>query len=855
MMRRKGKRFWERTGESETQLRLIQDKFATFLLLLDNNNYVLEIMSDMEEKAQGDYLFDINYIRNSLDQIHKGIDVIIESIITLGGEDYRALENRFNEIREVLDTVLPGRQPIQEDFYVVPLERLNRTRARSVGGKNAQLGEMKSTLNLPVPEGFAITAQAYKDFVEANNLQDRISRRLDGVDIKSYDELKKISREITDMILASPIPEKIEADIREGHRRLIARSKSDQFSMRSSAIGEDTLFSFAGQYASYLNVTGDELLDRYREILASKFTPKAIYYFLSHSLSEAEYAMSVGCLSMVQAVASGVVYTRDPVYPEDDVVLVNSIYGLGKYLVNGVITPDVFRVNRSTGEIEEASIARKPVRLVIRPEKGTAEEKVPKKLQGQPSLTNGQLKQLVDYALKLEDHYLGPQDIEWAIDKNGQIYLLQSRPLQVIKARSFDRLPDMDGAKLIFKGGTTVCPGAGSGAVQHVRSHRDLGDVQPGRVLVAPNPFPGLITVMNKISALVTRVGGLASHMATIAREYRVPTLVGVKDALKLPDGQTVTVDATGGRIYEGNLPQLIEARLPEYDHPDASGIFQVLERVLDLISPLRLLHPSDSDFTPKHCMTYHDITRFAHQKAMDEMFHSARDLEQNEGLGCKLKSDIPLDVNVIFIDRESAGLNRKKYISEDEIVSDPLKYFWEGIKSEGWPRRPQPGLMVRKMGTDLTDLDRQEYSESSYAVLSKEYMILSMRMGYHFTTIEAMCTEEPSKNYIQMQYKDGGASLDRRIRRIKLLNQILSLLGFLHERRNDFLNSHIAYQDRASMAEKLAILGRLTMMTKQLDMALSTDAVANWYTSDFIRKLKLNEMTGEYKIKDRGEL
>jgi len=838
----------EKTADSHAALKTVKEKFNLFLKLLDKNNHVLEIMSDMEEKAQGEYLFDITYIRDNLREIRAGIEDIIRCMVTLGGEQYRILRERYEEIDGVLDTVLPGRQPIVEDDFTMPLDKLNRTRAFSVGSKNAQLGEMKAVLHMPVPEGFAITARAYKYFLDANDLQTRIARRIDHLDIKNYDDLVRVGREIREMITSSPVPDDLRDDILISYRALARRSPTDRFSMRSSAIGEDTLFSFAGQYTSYLNVKEAELIDRYREVLAGKFTSQAIYYFLSHSLSEAELAMSVGCVSMIDAAASGVMYTRDPVNPTDDVILINSIFGLGKYLVTGILTPDLFRVSRAGRTVVESQIARKPVRLVSNPEGGTIEEEIPVWDQEEPSLTDGQIEQLAEYAVRLEDHYRRPQDIEWAIDNAGNIFLLQSRPLKMAAPAREERFIDTSQFEILYSGGTTVSPGAGSGPVHHVTSVGDLPAVPGGAVMVAPMPFPGLITAMGKINALVTQVGGVASHMATIAREYHLPTLVGVKDAERLPAGKMVTVDATGGVIYAGKHDNLVEARRPEIDLFEDSSIHRVLDRVLDLVSPLRLLHPTDDDFIPENCVTFHDITRYAHQKAMEEMFQSAREMGGREKIGVKFKSDLPIDINIIYIDRDMSAHTRGT-ITEHDLESDPMAAFWKGIKAEGWPSRPWIVQRSTVKGTDRSDNERHIYSTSSFAVLSREYMILSLAMGYHFTSIEAMCTDSPGKNYISMQYKEGGASLDRRIRRIKLLARILSHLGFAQHRRGDFLHSILSYQERDEIEKKLFMLGRLTLMTKQLDMALSSDSVTDWYTRDFMKKLGL-----EFKIDEHDE-
>ena len=830
---------------SKATLTTVQAKFTDFLDILDNNNRVLKIIGDMEEKAQGEYLFDINYIRASLAEIRQGVREIIEGMISLGGEDYTSLRESYGKIDAEIGRILPESRPVEKDAFTIPFGEVGCDRAWSVGSKCAQLGEMKSQLGLPTPDGFAISAWAYKHFVDANDLQTRVSRCIDSVDFKRVGDLQSVSEEIRTMVLSSPVPEDLAEEIRSRYTELKERAPSAGVALRSSAIGEDTLFSFAGQYESFLNVGPDDLIDRYRDVLVSKFTPQAIYYYLSHSLSEADLAMAVGCVTMVDAASSGVIYTRDPICPGDDSLVIYSIFGLGKYLVDGTLMPDVFRVSRETLRVEETEIQRKLVKLVASEERGTEEAPVPEAEQRLPSLSEDQVKQLAEFALKVEEHYGGPHDIEWATDPEGRPFLLQARPLRVIQTKADVDEPDVRWFKVLASGGTTVCPGAGSGPIYQVDSPDGLPGVPEGVVLVYSNPCPGLVTVMGKVKALVTEVGSTASHMATLAREYNVPTLVGLQDSGSLPAGEVATVDATGRVIYAGEVSELIKIRNMDVQVLDDTGIYTLLDRLLESIATLNLLNPDDPDFLPEKCETFHDITRFVHQRAMEEMFSMGQNLENKDRVALRLKTDIPLNVNIIYMDRDLSALRGKKWIQENEIGSAPMEALWAGIQQEGWPSHGRPADLkgfVSVMSTGFATDTRGEFSENSFAVLGREYMILSLRLGYHFTTVEAMCTDLPSNNYIRMQYKGGGASQSRRARRISLMVEILSRMGFKHSGRGDFMDAKIAYEDHPTTAEKLGLLGRLTMMTKQLDMALSNDAVSQWYTQDFMKQLGLDK-------------
>jgi len=480
---------------------------------------------------------------------------------------------------------------------------------------------------------------------------------------------------------------------------------------------------------------------------------------------------------------------------------------------------------------------------------GTRVQAVPQDLRTQPSIQPSIVRELAQCALRIEQHYGKPQDIEWAVDRQGKVFLLQTRPLHVLSdARASDppsSIPvEIAPESVLVEGGTTACPGAGAGPVVQVTSSHDLAAVPKGAVVVAPNPFPGLITVMGKATALVTEVGGVASHMATLAREYRIPTLVGAPGAIALQPGMTVTVDATAGRILDGIHAPLVAARRRQAAHIfEDMPLFRGFRDILELVAPLNLLHPSDPGFTPANCKTLHDITRFAHQCAMSEIFGRVTDLESRATVGLRLESSLPLPVLLLYVDRPMSGLGRNGRILDTEVDSIPFRALWEGMLQQGWPSGPtreghefQPALVTH--GGERTT---EGYSVKSFAVLARTYMMLSLHLGYHFTTIEAMADDEPSKNYIRLQYKDGGASLERRVRRIRLVASLLARLGFENASQADFLDASVSYEDAAQVVRKMAVLGRIVLLTKQLDMALSNDRITEWYTRDFAKRLGLD--------------
>ncbi|MDP8207797.1 MAG: PEP/pyruvate-binding domain-containing protein [Candidatus Electryonea clarkiae] len=828
---------------SKPGVQTLRERFQEFLQLLELNNKVLKIISDMEEKSQGNYLFDNKYILNMLDELNDALGKIIEIMIYIGGDSYRELRERFNKINSSIDSLMPGNQKVEEEVFVLPLESIGREHAQTMGSKNANLGEMKSKLDIPVPGGFGISSWGYKRFIDSNDLQTKISELIKSTDYKKNEDLKESAEAIRAMILNSPVPSDLVDEINESYHKLIAPLEYKKISVRSSAIGEDTLHSFAGQYYTFINVSENEITNCYRMILASKFTPRAIYYFLSHLITESDLAMGVCCQVMVDAQASGVAYSHNPVDKSDDSINIYSIYGLGDYLNSGKLSPDYFRVSRKDGTVIDRNIADKPVRLVLGESDGAIEEPVPENMRNTPSITPEHIAQITGYLLKLEEYYGFQLDIEWAVDKSGELYLLQSRPLHILDIRDDLVEPDMSSAKMLSKRGVVVCPGAGIGPIYHVTARpNEVLEIPQGVVLATKNPAPWLILTMERISALVTEVGGVANHLATIAREYQVPTLASVKNVASIPEGTIVTVDATKAIIYEGEYQDLVKARETE-DIFDDVEVFNLLERIMKKISPLNLINPGDPNFQIQNCRTLHDIMRFAHQKAIVELFRGERFEKRRKWSEMYLKTDLPVKINILLLEGELKKYKIKRGISNKEIQSVPFCAFWKGVNQQGWQNQKkivERYSIISKIETWATGDRESEYSKKSFVILGSNYMLFSLHLGYHLMTIESMITPEPDKNFVKLQHKGGGASRERRIRRIKLISSVLSLMGFEHHSSGDVLDTTLACESDECMIEKLSIIGRLTMMTKQLDMALGNDRIAEWHTNDIIRQLGL---------------
>jgi pyruvate, water dikinase len=450
------------------------------------------------------------------------------------------------------------------------------------------------------------------------------------------------------------------------------------------------------------------------------------------------------------------------------------------------------------------------------------------------SLDSSVLEQVWRYSAELDNFFGSAQDIEWAVNQNKEVLILQSRPLKLFRKVSPVALPEISEENILIKGGVTASQGAGAGKVFYLKSVEDLAKIEEGTVLVTESPFPGLVAVLGKVSALVTKVGGIASHLVTVAREYRIPTLVGVENCSLLKTGMEVTVSASEAIIFSGIHSDYISAVNMMDDVSEEDSVLTKLRNSLPALTHLNLIDSNSSDFSLKNCCSYHDIIRYVHQKAVNAMFDSSSSADRS-GLGVRLKSEIPLVIEVINLDEGTDFLN-KKHVTEKDIHSAPFQSFWSGAIKAGWMPPPASDLksMMSVVATDMTNQKTDSLAEKSYAVVSRDYMVLSLRMGYHFSTISSICSDNTNRNFIKMTFKEGGASIEKRIRRIKLITDLLTKIGFSASSKGDFFSAFIEYTDLKRTEDMLFKLGQITMLTKQLDVALSDDEDVQDYTEEF---------------------
>lgn len=467
------------------------------------------------------------------------------------------------------------------DNYILWFDELGMNDVERVGGKNASLGEMISNLagaGVSVPNGFATTAHAYREFLAHENLADRINQALAVLDVEDVNALAKTGAEIRSWIIDTPFQPALDKAIEDAFAKMTADNAGMKVAVRSSATAEDLPdASFAGQQETFLNISGIENVKHaIKEVFASLFNDRAISYRVHQGFAHELVALSAGIQRMVRSEtgAAGVMFTMDTESGFRDVVFVTAAYGLGETVVQGAVNPDEFYVHKPTLDAGRPAVLRrtrgsKLIKMVYadssKPGRSVETVDVDPAERRQFCVTDAEVESLARQALIIEKHYGRPMDIEWARDgDDGQLYIVQARPETVQSqqdGRQMERFVLKEKSEVLAQG-RAIGQKIGQGTVRLVKDISRMDEVQPGDVLVTDMTDPDWEPVMKRASAIVTNRGGRTCHAAIIARELGIPAVVGCGDATELlSTGVDVTVscaEGDTGHIYAGIL---------KYDH------------------------------------------------------------------------------------------------------------------------------------------------------------------------------------------------------------------------------------------------------------------------------------------------
>ena len=830
---------------------VFQAKYARFKELLESNAEVSKIIADIEVKLRGQEVFGMSYVRSQSARAVFHTLRMIQSLNALSNQKYPALMEVLDSMNQRIKEDLGQKRETPVTDWVLPYSRVTAETANWVGNKNANLGEVLNHVHVPIPEGFAITTHAFEFFLLSNDLIDEINKAKMEIDPDDPQSISLVSEDIQKLIVAAEVPAALADVILAAYDEMMERVSAGtpgEVSLRSSAIGEDSELSFAGQYLTLLNIPREEIVASYKRILASLYTPRAISYRLAKGIRDEDIAMSVACLQMVDSAASGIAYSRHPFKLVDEGIIITAVWGMGPYAVDGVVTPDRYIVSRDTPPVvKQQDVSHKAVQLVRTPGGGLEEAPVPESGRDVPCLSEDQVRSLAGYVRSLESHYGFPQDVEWAVDGSGRMFILQTRPLRTdvhdektIEAASVDT----HAYPILVEGGEAAYPGTATGPAFHVTSDRDLLEFPDGAVLIAKHSSPKFVMVMRKASAIVTDTGSVTGHMASLSREFGVPTILDAKTATTtIPAGAEITVDAHCSRVYLGKVAQFQELQACRLPYMIGTPVHGILKKVAESIVPLRMFDPKSSTFAPSHCRSLHDIQRLVHEFSYTEMFQLSDIVTDDGGFSVKLNAPIPLDLYLIDLGGGLApSRSQRKKVTVDAVTSIPFKAILKGMLHEDLRyHRPRPVELrgfLSVMSEQMLAPPRggaERFGDPSYAIISDKYVNFSSRVGYHYSVLDSYCGQTSSKNYISFSFKGGAADDVRRTRRARAIAKILSALDFNVETMADRVDARLQKYEQAFIEEKLDMIGRLLQFTRQLDMLMCADSSIDLIAGAFL--------------------
>ncbi len=798
----------------------LRERCARFRRLLSANKSALEAMSDVEERLAGVKPFGMDYVRAASTRTVTAVFQMVRELNALSDNGYVALQEAFDRIRGDMERLLALPEHPAQGPLILPLVDVRLADLPRVGGKMANLGELAANVGLDVPDGFAVTVAAYYRFMEYNGLRSELERRIQATDMRSLDEVFSLSAALQQCVLAAPLPPDLEAAITEAVAAMKERAGDDLLlALRSSAVGEDALgVTFAGQYRSELNVPPEEACEVWKEIVASKYAVTAMSYRYQRGIPDDAAPMSVGVLAMVRAGAGGVAYSRDPVAASRGLerMVLNAVPGLPQAVVDGAVTPDVFVFSREN-----------PPGLL---------EKHPADAAAVPSLTDVQAAQLARVALALEEYYNEPQDVEWALEAgDGRIMVLQSRPLREAHgAREGAPAAELPpGLTVLAGGGVPVSPGVGVGPAFVARKEADMLSFPEGGVLVVERAYPRWATLLARASGLVSETGGMAGHLASVAREYRLPAIFSLPDACRLLENAgDVTLDANRNVVLAGRQAQLISPLAAPPNLMAGSPVYLRLAALARLMTPLHLLDPDAPEFAPQHCRSLHDITRFCHEKAVRLMFDD--DAGVGRRMGKQLKAGVKLQYWVVDMGGGFTRTVSGPVVDLSEIASAPMLALWEGMVAVPWAGPPSSGaagfmsvVFESAMNPELESTAPTTMAERNFFIIGDRYMILQARYGYHFCTVECLAGEDSHENFVNFQFKGGAADRERRRLRARMLAGLLEGHGFRADVKDDSLFAVAEGFSATETLQKTRLLGYLLIHSRQVDMIMRESARA----------------------------
>lgn len=802
-------------------------RYETLRSLLNKNGQALQILSDLEA--------DLNHMRHYDKRIKRPIQRLITESLLMAQELNMMTADHHSDLYEVIFQLRQKADRLFSEGYseadqplVMRLDEHPGPYPALVGGKAFGLWQLGNYFKELVPPAFVVTTAAYNRIIEDNDLQDRIRILLNNLDVtEDQAQFQSRTRTIRRLIREARVSEEIERAVKDQAEQFEQMFPGTLWAVRSSAVCEDGTHSFAGQFDSELQIKTQDLLNAYLHVIASRFSDRAVKYRINNNFREVDTPMAVLFMPMVDAGAAGVIYTSDNKDPESDSMVISAVSGLANRMVKGDVPADTFLVSKG----QSAGITR-----IITASGKTDAGSMP------DYITREKIEQIADIAGRAVNKFGHELDMEWAVDKKGTLHLLQSRPLNIIRADELaeDKKSKRKDELPIIEGGITIFPGRAEGPVVFLKPEDDLAVVAEGAIVVVEHPRPELASLLPKVAALLAMEGNPVGHLATLVREFSVPCIFRLgKNAGILSGKHIISVNATKRTVYSGirwpGIRERVLARIAAGNRRQ-----QKSGPLYDLVLGLNLVDPDASSFKAKSCRSVHDTLRFMHEMSVRSMFgfgdkHSRMWNKKSK----KLITELPLKLELISLDLSVPETVKK--VPPETVKSVPFTALWRGISDDRlvWPDRWEKEM--RGMPSDFKETvlggnkGPRRASDKNYAIIAKDYLNLNARFAYHYAMVDAMVGAGTEHNHVHFRFRGGGAADENRERRARFLERVLRESGFGVDRTGDLVTAWFRRYPQHDSEKALEFLGRLIVCARQLDAALKTDAAVKSYAGYFL--------------------
>ncbi|MDR3641944.1 MAG: PEP/pyruvate-binding domain-containing protein [Humidesulfovibrio sp.] len=858
-----------RKQRKEAALNWIKARYHIFRVLLANNERALEAMAEADRLLAEN---EPSRLPATVLDLRDTVLELIDGLNRLTGNAHVGLYPRLGQIERALDAALDSYASAPRRKWL-DLAEVRPDMREQAGGKAQPLGGLIRA-GLPVPAGVCITRRSCREYLRRAKLEDRLaailreaaSTKMDG---DGGPDLNALAARARTMIAASAPDQEFAAELRAAWEHL-AGGAPLSISVRSSASSEDGgEHSFAGQYTSVLGVRSPEaLVEAFKTVLASAFSARALAYraLVNRSgagLSGESVDMAVLCQRMVDARASGVLFTVDPTDTgtpggtaegtaegKAGRMLLTAVPGLGTQAVSGRAPADVFRPSRDP-RVEDmagtpAEIAEKTVREVPAPAGGLTLQEVSGPERMAPLLSPDEIKTLRDHALRIEALAGRPQDIEWSVDHAGRIWILQARPAKLAHAASQAQAAGAAAGVVLLSGGVSASPGKAAGKLAIVRTREDLDTAAKAPrpvVLALHQSMVDAASLVPEAAALLVDMGNPLDHLAGLSRELGIPMITGLGEATTaLTPGDWVLADADQGRVV--SVDPLLWQNAPRPAPRPAAVQDDAALAVRGLVLPLNLTDAYGPTFSILEAKSLHDLVRYTHEKAVMALFEAGDAIaEQTFTLVHRLKD--PAGLLFLIIDL-GGGLapGCPTEVAASDILSAPLAALCRGMATPGlrWGTPPPiaglSGLMTRGF---LDARSERPVGNPNYALVARDYLNLNARVDYHFALVDSVCGANPRENSIRFRFKGGGTVRIQRERRAVFVEQVLRAQEFFTTRQGDMVTAVLTEGSRETILAKLEMLGRFLGFSRLLDAVMVTD--------DMPRRVAEAFLSGDYAL------